>query len=473
MKLWQKISAAVIAVMLVIMSTAVFALIGIQSASMLRTDEENTLNALNACRNNVLSAAKQHLGYEREITQRSIVQYLFSEYAAVVQDEDTQFALVQNGEYLYNMSPDDPAALLPAERLSALSETGVLNSVIVERFTSSADEPVWVGCRALMAGEQEFIIYISRNAADTEARIVQMRWIGVGMLLLACGSTAVIILFLLRRLTRPVVRLMETAGAIADGAYHLRSAYASSDEIGQLSAAFDRMAEAIEGKISALRAENERRKFLLGALSHELRTPMTAVIGYGETLLHMPLIPDQRQACAEKIVESGRRAEILSQKMMELVGLSGERTITKTRFLASRLVQVLCDEYGERIQIHCEAKELYGDETLLYSLTANLIRNALRASVKGECVEVLIRSGENTAEIIVKDHGCGIPKEHIPRLTEPFYRVDKARSRKDGGAGLGLSICKMIAEAHGGSLVIESEAGQGTTVSVQLPLITT
>ena len=293
------------------------------------------------------------------------------------------------------------------------------------------------------------------------------------MLILACGSTAVIILFLMRRLTRPVIRLTETAGAIADGAYHLRSAYALSDEIGQLSAAFDRMAEAIEGKISALRAENERRKFLLGALSHELRTPMTAVIGYGETLLHMPLAPEQRHVCAEKIVESGRRAENLSQKMMELVGLSGERAITKTLFSAAHLAQTLCDEYGERIQFCCEAKELYGDETLLYSLTANLIRNALRASEEEAVVEVFFRSAGNTAEITVKDHGCGIPKEHIPRLTEPFYRVDKARSRKDGGAGLGLSICKMIAEAHGGSLVIESEAGRGTVVSVQLPLITT
>ena len=120
-----------------------------------------------------------------------------------------------------------------------------------------------------------------------------------------------------------------------------------------------------------------------------------------------------------------------------------------------------------------QIETVYGDETLLYSLLENLIVNALRASEESDRVLVCFRTEGPDCVITVEDHGCGIPAEHIPMLTEPFYRVDKARSRKMGGAGLGLAICQRIVEWHGGTLAIASTVGRGTTVTVRIPTHTT
>ena len=121
------------------------------------------------------------------------------------------------------------------------------------------------------------------------------------------------------------------------------------------------------------------------------------------------------------------------------------------------------------------ARDVYKrqDETLVFSLIENLIQNALRASEEGERIRVTLKEEEGYDVILVEDHGCGISPEHIPLLTEPFYRVDKARSRKMGGAGLGLTICKRIAEWHDGDLHIESAVGVGTTVKVRIAAHTT
>ena len=253
----------------------------------------------------------------------------------------------------------------------------------------------------------------------------------------------------------------------------MRTAYTSTDEIGQLSKAFDQMAGSIEAKVASLDAELERKELLLGALSHEIRTPMTAVVGYADTLLHMPLDEGQREKCVQQIAEAGRRAEGLTQKMMDMISLTGQGNARKQEFSAAHLIESLANVYGGRVDFMRQTETLYGDETLLYSLLENLIVNALRASEESDRVRVCFRTEGPDCVITVEDHGCGIPAEHIPMLTEPFYRVDKARSRKMGGAGLGLAICQRIVEWHGGTLAIASMVGSGTTVTVRIPTHTT
>ncbi|MBE6730744.1 MAG: HAMP domain-containing histidine kinase [Ruminococcaceae bacterium] len=471
MKLWQKIAALLLAVMLPIMSISMFFLVGIQAKSMRQIDEENTRYALTACRTSVSSAVKQHIGFVQDTTQRSVVQYFFSEYAGIVRNENTYFSLTSDGNYLFNNSPYDPKAVLPSDRLCGISDEPY--SIITQRLTAKNGEQVWIGGCCFSAGSQEYTVYISMNVSQTEKRIAQMYGISICMILLSCFLTALISILLLRYITKPITKLTQTADSIAKGEYHLRSKYVSGDEVGTLSMAFDQMAEAVEEKIHALDTENERKQFLLGALSHELRTPMTSIIGYGESLLHMPLTEEQKRACAYRIIDSGRRAEQLSQKMMELVSLSVEQEINKTVFDTEHLLEAVKDIFGEKVVVSCDVKEIFGDETLLCSLISNLVQNALCASDKGKTVNVSVQLLEpSSIRISVQDRGCGIPDSHITRLTDPFYRVDKARSRKAGGAGLGLSICKLIAEKHGGTLHIESEVGVGTTISVIIPMHT-
>lgn len=199
-----------------------------------------------------------------------------------------------------------------------------------------------------------------------------------------------------------------------------------------------------------------------------VKTPMTSIIGYADSLLHMPLIEEQRIVCAEKILAAGKHTEALSQKLVELISLAEREHIDKVRFPACHLAKALRETFGSKVIINCEKFELFGDKTLLLSMAVNLIENAIRVSPEGEKVTVDICRKGMIAYISVSDKGCGIPPDYIDLVTEPFFRVDKARSRRRGGVGLGLTICKLIAEHHGGKITIESEPGQGTRITVSL-----
>lgn len=121
------------------------------------------------------------------------------------------------------------------------------------------------------------------------------------------------------------------------------------------------------------------------------------------------------------------------------------------------------------LSIHAESDFLQGDADLIVCLLTNLIDNAIKASHAGQEISLTASESNAAYQLSVSDHGSGIPADKIALVTEPFYRVDKARSRKMGGAGLGLSLCQMIAQAHGGSLHIESTVGCGTTITMAWP----
>ncbi len=460
MKLWQRISLISISVAFLMMGTAVGVIVGIQAGARRRADEEYAASAIEMLCSNCVSAAEAQGGAYRDMTLRSVVQFYFSQFASVMRDGNTWYSLAADGKYLFNRCLYDPAGLLKGEDIPDSQE----GEALLFRTFSKEKVPLLICAQAFTISGQEFQVYICRDVSNTEGQIKGYWAIGFGVLSLSCGASAVLTALLLRASLKPVAELTQRADLISKGSYRLRTNAASRDEIGQLSAAFDRMAESIEERIASLDRELERRQFLIGALSHEIKTPMTAVVGYGETLLRMPLDREQQAACAEKIVEAGKRTASLSQKMMELIGLTEQGNIEKREIPIYRLAERLRDIYPERVRFIVEAGCIYGDEALLCSLVGNLVQNALRASPeKGEVVVAFTEEGDFSV-ITVTDQGDGIPPEHIPLLTEPFYRVDKARSRQEGGAGLGLAICREIAVRHGGTLTIASDLGKGTTV---------
>lgn len=466
MKLWQKLTLVCVSVLLVFLSITLFAMIHMQTRTMRKLEEQNAFQVLDSCVRNVRSAISQQGLQYREITERSVVQYLFSEYVKIAHSEKVRYSLVVDGEYLADANPYDPIALMPP----VFDDRG--DMPLVRRYTLDDGQVVWVGCDSMLMNEKEYYVYICVNTTDSEQLLRQLRAWSLGLLAAAGLITSLLIAVFLKKLLKPIAVLTATTVKIADGDYHLRSQYLAQDEVGILSRSFDRMADAIADKIAYLQEEIQRRQLLLGSLSHEIRTPMTAIVGYAEALLQMPLDKDQQIVCASRILEAGKRAENLSTKMMELVGLAENRNIEKKVFPALSITDSLKTQYGEQLIIDCEVENLYGDETLLHSMLVNLVQNAVRASAESEKVKVSILRSDKQIEIQVQDHGCGIPAEHIPSLTEPFYRVDKARSRKDGGAGLGLAICQLIAKLHDGILQVESEVGVGTTVTVCIALHT-
>ncbi len=473
MRLRGKIIAICIAVVVSVMSGGFLIILRIQEKSLRDADEENAEKLLAIYCSNVASASSTAGVDMQNTTLQSVAAYYFSTYSRLIGTEDIYYSFVFDGKYLYDMSPYDPYTVFKEGAPPAQGEA----DVIIKRVRAGKDT-VLVGYCPFRLSDQVFEGYISMNVSETENKIHGLRISCVIVLLFGCIITVMITVLLVRHVLSPIEKLTQNAISISKGDYHLRTNHESNDEIGILSAAFDKMSESIEEKITHLDMELQKRQLLLGALSHEMKTPMTAIIGYADSLMRMPLSDAQREDCAKKIYDAGKHTERLAQKMMELVGLSEPGQIEKTNFDASEFVIELKAFVPPQVEIACEVQSIYGDKALLLSMLLNLVENGLRASDDNPQVRVLITESENLVRFIVSDRGCGIAPEQIPLIMEPFYRVDKARSRKRGGAGLGLAICRKICEQHGGTLSISSEPGQGTTVTASamvqtMPLIIT
>lgn len=217
----------------------------------------------------------------------------------------------------------------------------------------------------------------------------------------------------------------------------------------------------------------EKQELLLGALAHEMKTPLTSVIGFSDSLLHVRLSGEQQRRALENINREGRRMEALSAKMLQLMGLYQNEAIELREGRAAGLIGRVAAEKEEQARLcgvtlhtECEDFSLQMDEALMESLLLNLVDNALRASKLGDVVTIRAGFVNGARALQVEDEGCGIPEEELARVTEAFYMVDKSRSRRAGGAGLGLALCTRIAALHHGRLLISSEEGRGTVVTV-------
>jgi two-component system phosphate regulon sensor histidine kinase PhoR len=226
--------------------------------------------------------------------------------------------------------------------------------------------------------------------------------------------------------------------------------------------------------------ESVRREFVAN-VAHEIRTPVTSIKGFVETLLDGALENPKNAEHFLNII--GRQAERLNAIIEDLLSLSRIEQETESAEIAlkeGRIIDVLqaavqlCEKKaaGKKIAVRLACEEDVSakiNPPLLEQALVNLIDNAINYSGRGSPVHVEAARGDTEIIIGVRDQGCGIAKQHLPRLFERFYRVDKARSRKLGGTGLGLAIVKHITQAHGGNVTVESTPGEGSTFRIHLP----
>ena len=270
-------------------------------------------------------------------------------------------------------------------------------------------------------------------------------------------------------LTGPIEQLAETCAKIAHGDYTIR-AQPSEGETGVLAQAFNSMTDALTGQM-------ERRDRFISALSHEIKTPLTAIMGHAELIRSGRMADYENMQAAQYIFKEGRRLSDMSEKLMKLILLNEDAIDTKI-ISADWLVENVCQivdlrakECGVPLKCHTEPHFVRGDDALLSTLLNNLIDNALKSG--GTNVQVAEMRRNNRICISVTDNGRGMPPEELTRITEPFYRVDKSRSRDQGGAGLGLALCAEIAKAHNGELRFESTPGRGTCAMLLLDEVNT
>jgi two-component system, OmpR family, phosphate regulon sensor histidine kinase PhoR len=227
------------------------------------------------------------------------------------------------------------------------------------------------------------------------------------------------------------------------------------------------------------RAEQMRRDFIAN-VSHELRTPLTSISGYVETLLESKYdLPGPTREFLAIILKNATRMNRLTEDLLALASVeSGDYKVKTRPVAASMLVQDAIHALAGMVldrDVKLEAagiteSPVLADEDALTQVFGNLIENAVKYGKGGERVLVGARDRDDGVEFFVRDFGPGIASEHLPRIFERFYRVDKARSRDSGGTGLGLAIAKHIVLAHGGSIRVESELGSGATFLFTLPL---
>lgn len=260
-------------------------------------------------------------------------------------------------------------------------------------------------------------------------------------------------------------------GGLVTALFSMKHGGASSAELDTQRA----RADELERSIQNLQEITDRREEFIASFAHELKTPLTAIIGYADMLRSKDMAPKPRFTAAGYIFSEGKRLEALSLKLMDII-VAGKQELETRRYdaayflreVAAVTVPSVTDD-GMKLEVFWENGEIEVEPDLFKTLLINLIDNARKASHKGQTIELFGRNEEDGGySFFVRDYGRGMKKEELGKITEPFYMIDKSRSRSQNGAGLGLALCQKIAELHGTTLEYDSETGKGTTVRIHL-----
>ena len=293
----------------------------------------------------------------------------------------------------------------------------------------------------------------SRNMYAAHQKLIRMT-------LLVMVAIFVITYAVLRRLLRPLQTLGEGVAKLSEGQLDFVVPIRTRDEFGALTGAFNQMIGRVREMVLA-------RDQLLLDVSHELRSPLTRM------KVALELLPEgeKRQRIAADVAEM----EIMISELLELERLRAGRGIKTARQDLMPLLREIAESFQERppgvVIASAPPKLLLDvDAEKMRTVFRNLLENAVKFSLAdSRAVKILVSQEEERVSIRVTDDGPGIPEDDLANLFEPFYRVDRSRSKKTGGYGLGLSICKRILEAHGGSIAVENNPGRGATFILTLP----
>lgn len=275
-------------------------------------------------------------------------------------------------------------------------------------------------------------------------------------------------------LTRPLGTLSRASRELARGNLSYRAPVRSRDEVGQLASDFNRMAGQLEQNVNRIQESMALQERFMADFSHEMKTPMTSIIGYADLLRSQVLTPDEQMDAANYIFSEGKRLEALGLKLLDMLSLDQSKlqlVPASPADLVAGLLEHLKRVYAQKgiaLQYRTAEGMCFLEPDLFKTLLVNLMDNARKALDNGGYIYVWQEMLPDGCRVRVLDNGRGIPPEALTHLTEAFYRVDKSRSRAQGGAGLGLSLCNEIVQLHGGTMQFESRVGNGTVVTVEL-----
>ena len=456
MKLWKKAS---------LICSAVFIAIVAVCCTLLLLHAKNSILAFAYTQaedkqRNLAASFSEMAGYyadERSslTTENAFVLYCFSRFA------DASSVLMDNNGELYSQVSVIPSDYLPLADNSEQS-----------RYAGSIN-----GRNVLIVGsgvtirQNPYFVYVVEDVTAVYNDIAQMIWRFVLISFAGIALGMMLIILLVRQSMRPLHELGIAAKHIASGNYGERAAVYENDEVGELAGDFNAMAVAVESHVNELTETAERQRIFIGGVTHEFKTPLTTMMLHADLLQNACLTGAETKTSLTHIEQQCKWLERLTQKLLKLICLREQIDpkeesvpLLFNRVLKST-VQTL-EQRGVTLVVECKTETLVMDMDLVQSALINLVDNAGKASMPGQ--RIVLRAYENILE--VEDHGCGIPEDAIVRITDPFYMVDKSRSKRKGGSGLGLALVNEIVAAHGAKLIVESVMGSGTTIKIVMPV---
>ena len=468
MRFWQKIFLISLAVLTVAVNTIAYLLIGnnhqLNKEKEIKSSVDEYSIVVSSFQTNVLY--ERYRSSEAELDDTQITQ-IAREFSYLFTLDNLYIQLNKGEERVFsNFTRDLPDNLY--ENVNQLSEGDA--RVLIRRDDDSRVY-LYITSPVTIQSSNYFFTTIKDITNIYDVKNDQLRFFSV-LGPIVSVVVAFIMLILSKLLTSRINRLRKSTMKVANGEYNAIE-IKSKDEIGELTADFNTMTEAVKQKVEKLEDIASERKVFIDNMTHEMKTPLTSIIGFSDLLRSARLDDETVHDYAESIYKEGKYLKSISSKLMDLILLRQKPEMTEID------VPRLVEEIGESVRPIASSRQvafsaasveakLVCDRELIKSLLYNLIDNAVKASQPGTCVTLnAYFTQDGVMEFSVADQGSGIPKEELDKIFEPFYRVDKARSRKYGGAGLGLALCMEIAHAHAATLEIESEVGRGTVIRLR------
>jgi signal transduction histidine kinase len=360
-------------------------------------------------------------------------------------------------------------------RLTALSAFGQRRLAVSDGVLPITQAPVLVDDRLVGLA---MVLVRPPRPSGIPRELAQLLSLPSTLLLIVASVVVAMVIFYPAR--RRLAGLEYAAQRLGGGDLTARAPHKGGDEIARVAAAFNRMAGELQTRDAALRTSDGLRRQMMADVSHELKTPLTAMRGYIETL-RMPevvLDAERRDRYFETIDRETRRLERIVKDLLDLARYEHGSVVLQRRvFDIERLFENVAGRHerdantkGVAIRIHVDphADQVVADPDRIEQAIENLVGNALRHTPAGGTVTLRATQADGVATLLVSDTGAGIAPEHLPHLFERFYKADTARAADSAGSGLGLSITKAIVARHGGTIRVTSQPGL-TTFTLVLP----
>lgn len=385
----------------------------------------------------------------------------------VISNLDSQEYSYKVYKGFYNLIYESSDKKLEHELMEQMEE----NTCVYQVMESDGRKYLIFVCKSVMSGRNYYLesakditeLYEERNHFFGQFRVVMLALV---------VAVSIVVFVISRFLTRSVVHLSDTTKRFAKGNYKVRAKVDSEDEVGMLARDFNVMADNLTQKMDELTDAARKQEDFTASFAHELKTPLTSIIGYADMLRTMDMSHEESMEAANYIYSQGKRLESLSFKLLELI-VTGNQDYQLKELEIGELVQEVLHITAKsleqkKISCHVQVAEgvVWGEHDLLISLLVNLVDNARKALKEGGDIWIEGGFSEEGYELLVKDNGCGMSEDDIEKITEAFYMVDKSRSRKEGGAGLGMTLCSRIVEVHDAKWYIMSKEGEGTSIWV-------